>query len=71
MKNTIQDFYLQKAIYLIREVDGQQAYLHLDYADNSYSILGRTTERIQGIACDLLSRKHGVNFADKFNDKME
>jgi hypothetical protein len=68
--NTINKFYLKHAVYLV-EVDGLEAALLLNYANNSYEMVGNKHERIEDIAKMLLSKKHAINFAYKFNGKIE
>jgi hypothetical protein len=65
----ITHFYLQQAHYQIG-IGERVVTLHLDYAGNTYSIEGPQVRSVKQIARQLLAKKHGVNFAYKFNDKM-
>ncbi len=68
--STINKFYLKHAVYLV-EVGGLEAALLLNYANNSYEMAGSKHERIDEIAKMLLSKKHAINFAYKFNGKIK
>lgn len=68
--NQINKFYLKHAVYQI-EVDGVEMALLLDYADNKYEVVGGESVIVGEIARGLLSKKHGVNFAYKFNGKIK
>lgn len=68
--NKVTKFYLYNAEYYV-EIDGEEAKLLLNYKDNAYKVLGKENERMRDIARQLLSKKHGVNFAYKFDDRIE
>lgn len=68
--NQVNKFYLKQAIYQV-EVDKKEVALLLDYAGNKYEILGGENKKVEEIAQTLLNKKHGVNFAYKFNGKIE
>lgn len=68
--NTINQFYLKHAVYQV-QIDGREIALLLNYAENSYELVGAKHERIEEIAKMLLAKKHAVNFAYKFNGKIE
>ena len=65
----IKHFYLQQAQYQVG-IGNSVVTLHLDYAGNTYLIDGPQVSRVKRIARQLLNKKHGVNFAYKFNDKI-
>lgn len=65
----INKFYLQQAVYRI-EVEGLELALLLDYAGNKYEVIGGESDRVGEIAELLLSKKHNVNFAYKFDGKI-
>lgn len=71
----IKSFYFQSAKYLISDEFGNQLLLENNYRDRSYrmvilrkktSAIVKLQQRLNWVATDLLSRKHGVNFAYKF-----
>jgi hypothetical protein len=69
---SISKFIFNKAEYIIEDESGSLL-LRIDYFNNSYAIEQRSqtvTKKIKKeakyIAEDLLSRKHGKNFAEKF-----
>lgn len=66
----IKKFYLKQAVYQL-EVAGSQVALLMDYAGNKYEVIGKKSARIDEIATALLQKKHGVNFAYKFNGKLK
>jgi hypothetical protein len=66
----INKFYLKQAVYQL-EISGSEIALLLDYAGNRYEVIGEKHERVDEIALALLKKKHGVNFADKFNGKLK
>ncbi len=68
--NQVNKFYLKQAIYQV-EVDEQEVALLLDYGGNKYEVLGGSVPKVEEIAKMLLNKKHGVNFAYKFNGKIE
>jgi len=68
--NHISKFYLKQAVYQV-EVEGQEAVLLMDYSGNKYEIVGKSNPKVGEIAKLLLGKKHGVNFADKFNGKID
>lgn len=65
----IKKFYLKQAVYQL-EMGGSQIALLLDYAGNKYEVIGKKDKKIDEIANALLNKKHGVNFAYKFNGKL-
>lgn len=67
---TINKFYLQQAVYRI-EVGGEEVALLLDYAGNKYYVIGGESKRVGEIAELLLAKKHNINFAYKFDGKIE
>lgn len=70
-KMKIQKFIFQQAKYFVSNgVD--EVFLDVDYKNNSYTIEGNTKvkafeKELDGIARELLIKKHNTNFADKFN----
>ena len=68
--NQVNKFYLKQAIYQV-EIDGQEAVLLLDYSGNKYEVVGRNHPKVGEIAELLLGKKHNVNFAYKFNGKID
>ena len=68
--NRINKFYLKHAVYEI-EVGGVTSALLLDYAANKYQQVGEQSGTADEIARLLLSKKHNVNFAYKFNGKID
>ncbi len=67
--NRVNKFYLKHAVYEI-EVGGVTSALLLDYAANRYQLVGEQNSTADEIARLLLSKKHNVNFAYKFNGKI-
>ena len=67
--NQVNKFYLKYAVYQV-EVDGKEGALLLDYANNQYEVIGSKTNKTEEIAKLLLGKKHAVNFAYKFNGKI-
>ena len=63
-------FYLKNAVYQV-EIDGAEMALLLDYSGNKYEIVGTPNPRAGEIAEMLLGKKHQVNFAYKFNGKID
>lgn len=68
--NNVNKFYLKHAVYEI-EVGGVTSALLLDYAANRYQMVGEQNSTADEIAKLLLSKKHNVNFAYKFNGKID
>lgn len=68
--NNVNKFYLKHAVYEI-EVGGVTSALLLDYAANRYQLVGEQNSTADEIAELLLSKKHNVNFAYKFNGKID
>jgi hypothetical protein len=68
--NQVSKFYLKQAVYQV-EVDGQEAALLMDYAGNKYEIVGAKTPKLDEIAHLMLNKKHAINFAYKYNGKIE
>jgi hypothetical protein len=68
--NNVNKFYLKHAVYEI-EVRGVTSALLLDYAANRYQMVGEQNSTADEIAKLLLSKKHNVNFAYKFNGKID
>ena len=66
----VNKFYLKHAVYEI-EVGGVTSALLLDYAANKYQLVGEQNSTADEIARLLLSKKHNVNFAYKFNGKID
>jgi hypothetical protein len=70
--NTIKTFEFDSAHYRLDDGHGDAVTLNVDYKNNQYRITGADTsvnpafrQEIAEVAADLLSRKHGVNFANK------
>ncbi len=68
----IEKFYFNKAEYFVEDEQGNRAKLVMDYWGNSYKIEAvsglvneETASELNELAKDLLSRKHGKNFAEK------
>lgn len=68
--NQVNKFYLKQAVYQV-EVDGQEAALLMDYSGNKYEVVGVRTPKIDEIASLMRNKKHAVNFAYKFNGKID
>jgi hypothetical protein len=68
--NRVNKFYLKHAVYEI-EVGGVTSALLLDYAGNRYQLVGEQNSEADEVARLLLSKKHNVNFAYKFNGKID
>lgn len=67
--NKITKFYLNHAVYEVG-VEGTEAVLLLNYAGNTYEVVGDQSEEARVIAEYLLAQKHAINFAEKFNDRI-
>jgi hypothetical protein len=67
--NKVREFYLKQAIYQVK-IGNNEVTLLMNYSANEYEIVGNKSKKIADIAKSLLSKKHGVNFAYKFNAKM-
>lgn len=71
LPQTVTTFYIDSARYQISNRSGSQATLVINYAQNSHHLEGLTDSSdsadlktaATSVARDLLSRKHGVNFA--------
>ena len=68
----IDQFLFDSAIYNITDQHGTPFQLKVDYKNNKFDIAPDTTapsqesvKEITAIAHDLLSRKHGINLAEK------
>ena len=60
-------------LYLVEAVAtslGEQLELHVDYRGNKY-MTSIMNELVSKAATRMLANKHGVNFADKFNGKID
>ena len=68
--NQVNKFYLKYAVYQV-EVDGVEVVLLMNYSGNTYEVMGNASAKIREMAVGMLAKKHGVNFAYKFNAKME
>lgn len=68
--NQVNKFYLKHAVYQV-EVDGDQSVILMNYSDNKYEVIGKIGSKLEEIAQILLAKKHGVNFAYKFNGKID
>ena len=68
--NQVNKFYLKHAVYQV-EIDGQEVALLLDYSGNKYEVVGGDNPKVEEIAKLLLGKKHNVNFAYKFNGKID
>lgn len=68
--NQISKFYLKHAVYQV-EIGGVEGTILVNYGGNSYETVGISQGKVAGIASQLLAKKHGVNFAYKFDDKMK
>lgn len=42
----------------------------VNYAGNTYELVGADTQAVKKVIETMLKNKHGVNFAYKFNDKI-
>jgi hypothetical protein len=68
--NQVSKFYLKQAVYQV-EIDGVEGAILVNYGGNSYETVGIEQSKVDGIATQLLAKKHGVNFAYKFSAKGE
>jgi len=68
--NQVTKFYLKQAVYQV-EIDRVESALIMDYVGNKYEIVGVKSEKAKEIARLLLVKKHGVNFAYKFDGKIK
>lgn len=68
--NQVNKFYLKHAVYEI-EIEGRTATLLLNYGGNSFEVVGSTSQRVSEIAKLMLKKKHNVNFAYKFNGRID
>jgi phage tail tube protein FII len=69
---TIKKFEFDSAHYRLDDDSGDSVMLEVDYKNNHYHIAGADQlanpafrQEIAEVAADLLSRKHGVNFAKR------
>lgn len=67
--NIVNKFYLKQAVYQI-EVNGDEGAILVNYGGNSYETVGIDRAKVDEIASMLLAKKHKVNFAYKFNGKI-
>lgn len=67
--NQVNKFYLKQAVYQL-EINGEESVLIMDYGGNRYEVVGVKNDKAKEIASMLLAKKHGVNFAYKFNGKI-
>lgn len=65
----ITKFYVKSAVYEI-ESHGETSVMLLNYGGNTYEGIGKRSKRIEAIAQEMLTKKHNVNFAYKFNAKI-
>lgn len=68
--NQVNKFYLKHAVYEI-EIEGKTSALLLNYSSNSFEVVGSYDQRAIEIAQLMLKKKHNVNFAYKFNGKID
>lgn len=68
----VTSFVFGKASYHVQGKNGEEIILTIDYKNNGFSIKNVSSVQdpnfaleVKGIATDLLSRKHAVNFANK------
>lgn len=73
--SNINTFYFDKAKYRAGDVFGNEIFAAIDYKNNNFEIIEITKmddnilvlrQQVTSVARDLLSRKHNVNFAKKF-----
>jgi hypothetical protein len=67
--SNVNKFYLKQAVYQV-EVDGEENVLLMDYSGNKYEVIGQSSAKVDEIAKLMLGKKHNVNFAYKFNGKI-
>ncbi len=68
--NKITKFYIKNAVYEV-ELSGEMRALIVNYGTNTHEIVGKPSQRLDHIAAQLLAKKHAVNFAYKFDGKIE
>lgn len=68
--NQVNKFYLKQAVYQV-EIDGVEGVMLVNYGGNSYDTVGIERKKVEVIAAQLLAKKHGINFAYKFDAKMK
>lgn len=68
--NKITKFYLKNAVYEV-ELSGEVRVMIINYGTNTHEIVGKPSRRLNEIATQLLAKKHRVNFAYKFDGKIE
>jgi hypothetical protein len=67
--NQVTKFYLKQAVYQV-EIDGVESAMLLDYSGNKYEVIGNVNAKIEEIAHLMLRKKHNINFAYKFDGKI-
>lgn len=68
--NQVNKFYLKHAVYQV-EIDGTEGAILVNYGGNSFDTVGIERDKVATIATQLLAKKHGVNFAYKFDGKID
>jgi len=68
--NKVNKFYLKQAVYQV-DIDGHEGVILVNYGTNNFEAVGIGREKVSVIARQLLAKKHGVNFAYKFDAKMK
>jgi len=67
--NQVTKFYLKQAVYQV-EIDGVESVILMDYSGNKYELIGKVNVKIDEIAQLMLRKKHNINFAYKFDGKI-
>ena len=67
--NQVTKFYLKQAVYQV-EIDGVQSAILMDYSGDKYEVIGNLNAKIDEIAHLMLRKKHNINFAYKFDGKI-
>jgi len=72
----VKTFVFDKAQYRVSDSSGNLGLLQIDYANNSFEMIGEGLEKsataeIESFAEDLLQRKHGKNFAGESSIKLK
>jgi len=67
--NQVTKFYLKQAVYQV-EIDGVESAMLMDYSGNKYEVVGNANVKIDEIALLMLRKKHNINFAYKFDGKI-
>lgn len=72
LSDGIREFSVGMAHYHVVSKKGHEVILQIDYKSNTYSLEKMSSnldeqfrQEVADVALDLLSRKHGVNFADQ------